>query len=150
MADARFAHVSIRHMDVSSDAFAKAAQSVAESTPRVLETVARWQSLPLSQAAQGEFARRAFALRWDASQPITKFYQPARLLTPIRYGDAAPDLWTVFNLVQEHLIKGGDRYMAFSEESGFRRNRIRPVSGLNEGQRINKSLWSLAEEFARN
>lgn len=150
VADADFAHVSIRHMDVSADAFAKAAQAVAENTPRVLETVAKWQAVQLSQAAQVEFARRAFALRWDSNQTVAKFYQPDRLLTSVRYGDSAPDLWTVFNRVQEHLVKGGDRYMGFTEGAGFRRNRIRPVSGLNEGQRLNKSLWSLAEEFARN
>ena len=150
VADADFAHVSIRHMDVSADAFAKAAQAVAENTPRVLETVTKWQAVQLSQAAQVEFARRAFALRWDSEQAIAKFYQPERLLTPVRYGDSAPDLWTVFNRVQEHLMKGGDRYMGFTEGVGLRRNRIRPVSGLNEGQRLNKSLWNLAEDFARN
>lgn len=150
VADADFAHVSIRHMDVSADAFAKAAQAVAENTPRVLETVAKWQAVQLSQATQVEFARRAFALRWHSTQPVARFYQPDRLLTPVRYGDSAPDLWTVFNRVQEHLVKGGDRYMGFTEGVGFRRNRIRSVSSLNEGQRLNKSLWSLAEEFARN
>lgn len=150
VADAGFAHVSIRHMDVSADAFAQAAQAVAENTPRVLETVAAWRAVQLSQAAQVEFARRAFALRWDASQTVAKFYQPERLLVPVRDGDAAPDLWTVFNRVQERLVRGGDRYMGFTEGVGFRRNRIRPVSGLTEGQRLNKTLWNLAEEFSRN
>lgn len=47
VADADFAHVSIRHVDVSADAFAAAARSVAENTPRVLEAVARWQNVIL-------------------------------------------------------------------------------------------------------
>ncbi len=150
VADADFAHVSIRHVDVSADTFAKAAQSVAENTPRVLETVAKWQVVQLPQATRVEFARRALALRWDASQPVTRLLNPEKLLAPVRYGDAATDLWTTFNVCQEHLLRGGDRYMGHVEGTGFRRNRTRPVSGLNEGQKLNKALWALADEFACN
>jgi hypothetical protein len=150
VADADFAHVSIRHMDVSADAFAKAAQSVAENTPRMLEAVAKWQAVQLSQATRVEFARRAAGLRWDADQPVMKLLSTEKLLTPVRYGDAATDLWTTFNVVQEHLIRGGDRYMGYTAGMGIRRNRTRPVGGLSEGQKLNKALWSLASEFANN
>ena len=47
-------------------------------------------------------------------------------------------------------MRGGDRYMGYTEGMGVRRNRTRPVGGLNEGQRLNKSLWTLASEFANN
>lgn len=150
VADADFAHVSIRHVDVSADAFAKAAQSVAENTPCALEAVAKWQAVSLPQAKRVEFARRAAALRWNADQPVMKLLSPEKLLTPVRYGDAATDLWTTFNVVQEHLVRGGDRYMGYTEGMGIRRNRTRPVGGLSEGQKLNKSLWLLASEFAKN
>lgn len=150
IADADFAHVSIRHVDVSADAFARAAQSVAENTPRMLEAVAKWQAVQLPQATRVEFARRAAGLRWDADQPVMKLLSPEKLLTPVRYGDAATDLWTTFNVVQEHLIRGGDRYMGYTAGMGIRRNRTRPVGGLSEGQKLNKALWSLASEFANN
>jgi hypothetical protein len=150
VADADFAHVSLRHVDVSADAFSQAAQSVAEHTPRVVETVARWQSVPLQQPTRIEFARRAAGLRWDAGQPVMKLLNPEKLLTPVRYGDAATDLWTTFNVIQEHLVRGGDRYTGHTAGMGIRRNRTRPVGGLNEGQKLNKSLWALASEFALN
>ncbi len=41
VADADFAHVSIRHVDVSAAAFAQAAQAVARSTPRTLEVIGK-------------------------------------------------------------------------------------------------------------
>jgi hypothetical protein len=150
VADADFAHVSIRHMDVSAEAFAKAAQSVAENTPRALEAVAKWQAVQLPQITRVEFARRAAALRWDVSNPVMQALNPEKLLTPVRYGDAATDLWTTFNVVQEHLARGGDRYLSRSEGNGLRRNRTRPVAGLAEGQKLNKALWALASEFAGN
>jgi len=150
VSDTDFAHVAIRHVDVSAEAFAQAAQAVAQNTPRTLETVARWQGVQLPQATRVEFARRAAALRWDADQPVMKLLSPEKLLTPVRYGDAAIDLWTTFNVIQEHLVRGGDRYLAYTEGMGIRRNRTRPVSGLTEGQRLNKALWNLASEFANN
>lgn len=150
VSDTAFAHVSIRHMDVSAEAFAQAAQSVAENTPRALETVAKWQAVQLSQAVRVEFARRAAALRWNAANPVMQALSPEKLLAPVRYGDAATDLWTTFNVVQEHLERGGDRYVARSETTGLRRNRTRPVAGLAEGQKLNKALWALASEFANN
>lgn len=150
VSDTDFAHVSIRHVDVSAEAFAQAAQAVAQNTPRALETVAKWQGVQLSQATRVEFARRAAALRWDADQPVTKLLSPEKLLTPVRYGDAATDLWTTFNVIQEHLVRGGDRYLAYTDGMGIRRNRTRPVASLTEGQRINKALWSLAGEFVNN
>ncbi|HOB99461.1 MAG TPA: DUF932 domain-containing protein [Verrucomicrobiota bacterium] len=150
VSDADFAHVSIRHVDVSAEAFAQAAQAVAQNTPRALETVAKWQGVQLSQATRVEFARRAAALRWDADQPVTKLLSPEKLLTPVRYGDAATDLWTTFNVIQEHLVRGGDRYLAYTDGMGIRRNRTRPVASLTEGQRINKALWTLAGEFVSN
>ncbi len=150
VSDADFAHVSIRHFDVSAESFAQAAQAVAQNTPRTLEAVAKWQSVQLSQATRVEFARRAAKLRWDADQPVMKLLSAEKLLTPVRYGDAATDLWTTFNVIQEHLVRGGDRYLAYTDGMGIRRNRTRPVASLTEGQRINKALWSLAGEFANN
>ena len=99
VADAAFAHVAIRHVDVSADRFAAAAQAVAENTPRVLEVIARWQAVQLTEESRREFARRALALRWDATQPVTRLMPANRLLEPVRYGDRATDLWTTFNVV---------------------------------------------------
>ncbi len=75
----------------------------------------------------------------------------------MRYGDRGTDLWTTFNVVQEHLLRGGMRYAGYIPAEAnqvfpthFVRNTTRPVAGLNEGQRLNKALWTLAEEFSRN
>ena len=157
VADAHFAHVAIRHLDVSAEKFVAAAQSVAENTPRVLEVVARWQGVALTELARDEFARRAIALRWEPEQPPTRLLVPWKLLKPVRYGDSGTDLWTTFNVVQEHLIRGGIDYAGYvpatpgaTFPTHFVRNTTRPVTGLAAAQRLNKQLWALAEEFARN
>ena len=79
-----------------------------------------------------------------------KLLSPEKLLAPVRYGDAATDLWTTFNVVQEHLVRGGDRYVGYTAGMGIRRNRTRPVGGPTEGQKLNKALRALASEFANS
>ncbi|ACB77731.1 DUF932 domain-containing protein [Opitutus terrae] len=157
VADADFAHVAIRHVDVSAEKFAAAAQAVAENTPRVMEVIARWQAVALTPLARHSFAARAMALRWDSAQPVTRLLRPDQLLAPARYGDQATDLWTTFNVVQERLCRGGLRYAGHIPAAEgavfpthYLRNTTRPVGGLTEGQRLNKALWNLAEEFSRN
>lgn len=150
VADAQFAQVAIRHFDGTPEKFASAARSIVEFTPRVLEMVAQWQSIHLTPAARFEFAKRASALRWDPNQPVTKWLAPGKLLEPQRYGDDHYDLWTVMNVVQEHLLRGGDRYRSAEPGAGIRRNTTRPVASLQEGRALNKALWSLAAEFASN
>jgi hypothetical protein len=108
------------------------------------------EAVQLPQTTRGQFARQAAALRWDADQPVMKLLGPEKVLTPVRYGDAATDLWTTLNVVQEHLIRGGDRYMGYTAGMGIRRNRTRGVAGIGEGQKLNNALWTLASEFANN
>jgi hypothetical protein len=157
VADADFAHVAIRHVDVSADRFAAAAQAVAESTPRVLEVIARWRAVELTGLARHNFACRAVALRWDADQPVTRLLNPDELLAPVRYGDRETDLWTTFNVAQERLLRGGLRYSGHIPVAAdavfpthFVRNTTRPVGGLTQAQALNKALWALAEEFSQN
>jgi len=150
VADARFAHVAIRHLDVSAEKFATAARSVADTTAQVLDVVARWQAVELTPLTRHNFATRAATLRWDAEQPVARLLDADELLKPLRYGDDKSDLWTTFNVVQEHLVRGGDRYMGYTANMGIRRSTTRPVGSLTVGQKLNKALWSLAEEFANN
>lgn len=157
VADAHFAHVAIRHFDVSPEKFAAAAQSVASSTPRVLEAVARWQRVQLTEIERDEFVRRAIDLRWEPDDNATRLLVPWKLLRPVRYGDSATDLWTTFNVTQEHLLRGGVDYAGYvPAEPGaifpthFVRNTTRPVTSLTQAAKLNKALWSLAEEFANN
>ena len=79
---------------ISEYAFTKAARSVAENTPFVLQAVAKWQAIQLTQATQIEFAPRAAALRWDAEQPVMTLLNPENLLQSIRIGDSGTNLWS--------------------------------------------------------
>lgn len=157
VSDSAFAHVAIRHLDVSAERFLTAAQAVAENSPKVLDVVTRWSNVLMSETARKEFASKALALRWGSEKNVRQLLKPEALLIPARSADHGGDLWRTFNTVQEKLLNGGTRYWGFIRTpegevatNRFVRNTTRQVAGLQEGQKLNKRLWALAEEFSRN
>lgn len=158
------AKVSHRGNDLQARAVA-AVETVADRLPSLTETVARWSSKTLTEAAQIEFARRAAALRWDTSESLT--VNLGDLTTSRRYGDYGADLWLTFNRAQEALIKGEVRVTRrlhstagrYDHSAGvfvegptfFTDTRLaRPVTAIESNLKINTALWNLAEEFSNN
>ena len=126
----------------AADAVIEATYSVIDETPKMLGSIERFQRLQLDAPEQRAFATAALGLRYEDEQaPITV----EQVLAPRRREDAEPTLWATFNRVQESLVAGGNSYRA---ESG-RRQRVRPVQGISENARLNKALWTLAEEMAK-
>jgi hypothetical protein len=102
------------------------------------------QALTLNPGEQAAFAHAALALRYDtdtAPAPITE----AQLLRPRRTADAASDMWTTFNRVQENIIRGGLHGRAASGK----RMRTREVQGIDQSVKLNRALWVLAEEMGK-
>ncbi|MBG7084260.1 DUF945 domain-containing protein [Pseudomonas aeruginosa] len=86
------------------------------------------------------FARAALALKYDDPDkpaPITE----RQVLAPRRLDDNRADLWSVFNRTQENLIRGG----LLGRGGNGRRQRTRPVQGIDQALRLNRALWLLAD-----
>ncbi|KAJ06014.1 hypothetical protein M002_29100 [Pseudomonas aeruginosa ID4365] len=85
-------------------------------------------------------ARSALALKYDdptRPAPVSE----TQLLAPRRFDDRRPDLWSVFNRIQENMVKGG----LTARTSNGRRQRTREVQGIDQNLRLNRALWLLAE-----
>ncbi|MEG7359628.1 DUF932 domain-containing protein [Pseudomonas citronellolis] len=90
------------------------------------------------------FAHSALALKYDdpnKPQPITE----DQVLAPRRFEDRHADLWSIFNRVQENLVKGG----LSGRAANGRHQRTRPVQGIDQNVRLNRALWLLAEGMRR-
>lgn len=134
--------VRVRHQG-RVDKVIDATFEVVEGFPKVLERVQSWSGLCLHRSEQVSFAKAALELRWDTGQaPIAA----EQSLVSRRWEDELPSLWNTFNTVQENLVKGGQR--GRSAKTG-RRLKTRSVTGLEDGSRLNRGLWTLAEEMAR-
>lgn len=64
---------------------------------------------------------------------------------PIRPEDAKNDLWTVFNRVQEKVIRGGLQYT----DNNDNYKKTRKITSINSVIKLNKGLWNIAENFLK-
>jgi hypothetical protein len=65
------------------------------------------------------------------------------LLTPFRPEDEGSDLWTVFNVIQEKMMRGG-----FSYQTPLgRTTKLRGIKSIQASHRLNTKLWEAAEEL---
>jgi hypothetical protein len=70
--------------------------------------------------------------------------EPSHLLVPRREADQGHDLWTTYNVVQEHMIKGGLRYQLGPN----RQRHSRGIRAIREDVRLNTALWRMATALA--
>jgi hypothetical protein len=111
---------------------------------QVVESREEMKGLQLNQEEQAIFARAALSLKYDtetAAAPVTE----DQVLSTRRLDDRGGDLWRTFNRVQENLIRGG----LDARTTTGKRTRTRPVQGIDTNVKLNRALWTLAEEMRR-
>lgn len=115
------------------------AYEVLHGFDRAQESRDAMQAITLDNGEAEVFARAALALKYDEDKPapITE----SQILMPRRHADSRRDLWSVFNRTQENLIKGG----LSARAANGRRRTTRPVQGIDNGIRLNRALWLLAD-----
>ncbi len=90
--------------------------------------------------AQQAFAKAALTYRFgEEHQPITE----AQALNARRWQDESSDLWTVFNKLQENLVRGG----LSGRTAQGKRSHTRAVNGIDGDLKLNRALWVMAEEL---
>lgn len=116
----------------------------AEQTYEAIEAM---RSVHLDRDEREAFAIGAAALRWEDPEKMP--IQPTQLLEPRRSEDGGRDLWTTFNVAQEHLIRGGDHGRQATSHGGRRRKvTTRPVAGIDGNIALNRALFAYAQALA--
>lgn len=146
VADSLIDSVHVRHSGNIIEEVTHGSMELVERMPAAIDAIARWQQIQLAQAEQTVFAEAAHSLRFaDSKGKINTPILPAQLLRPRRTDDNNADLWSVFNRVQENVIKGG---LTAYKPGSFQRTSTRMVKGIDQDVRLNRSLWTLAEKMA--
>jgi hypothetical protein len=147
-----YSSVKVRH---SGDVVAKVVEGTYEvlgQAQTLLEAPAKFGSIALSGAEQAAYAVAAFQLRFDEPEDGSKTaIQPAQLLSIHRPEDASTDLWTIYNRVQENVVKGGltGRAIDANGQRAARLSTTRQIKGIDQDVKLNRSLWTLTEFFAQ-
>ncbi|EYS98170.1 hypothetical protein CF68_22405 [Cupriavidus sp. SK-4] len=134
------ADVRVPHKGDVAGQIIEGAYEVLRGFDRVQESREAMQAITVDAGESTVFARAALALKYDDPEtpaPITE----SQVLMPRRVDDRRADLWSVFNCTQENLIKGG----LSARAANGRRQTTRAVQGIDNGIRLNRALWLLAE-----
>lgn len=133
-----FGEVHVPHKGDVVDRVIEGAYEVLGIFGRVDEKREEMQQLMLPQPAQLALAKAALTYRFgDEHQPVTE----SQILSPRRWQDESPDLWTTYQRIQENLMKGGLR----GRNSQGRNQQTREVRGIDGDVKLNRALWVMAE-----
>ncbi|NNM59279.1 MAG: DUF945 domain-containing protein [Legionellales bacterium] len=145
IAGTNYGEIRIRHQGDVVGEVIEGTYEVIESANRMLEASQKMSHLILNESDKIELAKEAHALRFEEGKTAEAF-KPEHLLIPRRSADQKNDLFTVFNLIQENLIKGGVRGYAYDAQGYPKRTRSRAIKSIDQGVYLNRALWALAEK----
>lgn len=133
---------SLRHNHFSLDQVKSLAEDFSKKLPRVQESVTRMMEKDLTEKEKLRLIKRAVEIRWAVGNaPAT--IDISELLTPFRPEDEGSDLWTVFNVIQEKMMRGGFSY----QTPRGRRTTLRGIKSIQATHNLNTKLWEAAEEL---
>lgn len=93
-------------------------------------------------------ATTALAIRDDVDSTLINSDDAVKYLRARNYQDSKnTDLFTTFNVIQENMIKGGIRTYTRNEFGQLKRTTTRAVKSIDTNVKLNKALWTMAEEF---
>ncbi len=143
--DATFARVSITHMNFSPSKVIEASVELSREIPRIQNQIEEFKGINLSESQREVFAEATLIAKYGSVEkaPVS----PLKLLEPRRTEDNGTDLWKTLNVVQENVIKGGQRGIKKDDQGKTRRVKSHPVGGIDGNVNLNKALWHIAEAF---
>jgi hypothetical protein len=139
--------IKVKHSGNIINQVIEGAYKVVTEFDAIGESIEHMRTANVTPEQQAAFARAALQLRYEDAENCG--INPQRLLTVRRTEDAAPNVWTTFNRVQEQLIKGGARGLKRDANNIPRRVSVRAINGIDQSTQLNRALWTLAEEFAK-
>lgn len=127
--------LSIKHLDLGDSTTDTIVNSFYEKVPIIMNNIDRMRNKILTDDEIDNFTYNALQIRFINAVGINI----NDVVKPLRLEDNSDDLWTVFNVVQEKLIRGGIQLPS--------KRHSRPINNFVNDNDINTKLWQLAEQY---
>jgi hypothetical protein len=123
-----------------------AIDGMTSNIPSLVERVGRFASIEFDRDLSLSLARKGCEIRLGHLKGIQDM-DLASALEPKRFADLGKDAFSVFNVLQERVIRGGIRYKQINEKNGFvERKFTRAVNSISQSVKYNRELWNALEE----
>lgn len=134
--------------------FEQMLRNTVETLPALMDKINRLRNIQLDSEQARELAIAGVKTRWVeyTGQETKGSYAVAQTVKDViavnRREDNMADAWTVFNRVQEGVIRGNAliRSITAVHPEGVMR-KARALSSIKEHVRINQELWNIADEL---
>ena len=146
------------HNQANVNSFEHMLTNTVKRLPLLMERIEQMRSIQLTRDAQVEMATQSALTRWkwapeQVEDVVVKgSYSTSAtvnsLLVPSRLEDSMADSWTVFNRIQENVLRGGALIRSITEKNpdgSIRKSRA--VNSVAENVRVNRELWDIAENI---
>jgi hypothetical protein len=127
--------LSIKHIDLGDSTTDTIVNSFYEKIPIIMNNIDRMRNKILTNDEIDNFTYNALQIRFINAVGINI----NDVVKPSRIEDYSDDLWTIFNVVQEKLIRGGIQLPS--------KRHSRPINNFVNDNDINTKLWQLAEQY---
>ena len=141
-----FTEIKVRHIHYTFEELRKVVATATEAIPHEIEAFNAMKNRKLNEAERNELAVNAIKVRkgMELSEPIKVDDETiSDLLEPKREEDNGNDLWSVYNVLQEKVIKGG----AVLSVDGKKPRKMRGIKSAIKDLAINKRLFELAYSY---
>ena len=141
-----FANMAIRHINYDFETLRDVVKTTIDGIPGIICKMNEMKNTVLSEDEKKELAASVLKIRKNIPEE-EKFDIDEDtimdILQPNRSEDAGDDLWTVFNICQEKMIKGG--FSVTNAENKTRKQRA--ISSIKKDMDFNQKLWDVAARF---
>jgi len=134
--------IRIRHSGNNIGDYIDGAYEIINQFERVNESREKMQQTVLTYEQYVQLADDAIKIRWPKEEQ--EHVTADVLLRPRRHEDQKTDLFSVFNVIQENLVRGGQT--GYTNKKQYRK--VRALTGIDELIKVNKGLWTLADALA--
>lgn len=146
--DNQMVNMSIRHTNYTFEELRMVVKTAIEEVPNIVNTMNEMRNIQLTDEQKQELATEVIKIRKGIEENET--YEVEQdviedILTPVREEDKSNDLWTIFNICQEKLIKGG----FFNKTNKNKLRKVKSITSIKKDMEYNQRLWLTASRYLK-
>lgn len=139
----------VRHVGYTDSAVKEALNYTLEQAPKISSVVVAMKNTDLTMDVRCQFYD-AIIRELELYSRLNPNYMAdiyRQLECARRREDKGTDLWTVFNRVQEHVVRGGLIGISKDKHGNLVPRRLRAIKAIKRQFDVNRKLWDTAESF---
>jgi hypothetical protein len=132
------------------DNLKRAIEFMIDNSDNAIDKVKRFREIILNPSQIVQFGNAALSKRFEDSR--NKINRVDQIGTVKRLGDQGNDLYTVYNRIQEDVIRGKFHYVIETEDKKgnikLKSRTARPINSIDKSTELNKFCWDYAAKLA--